>query len=57
VVHAAFRNMTMLARLAGEEAFQAERPGLVAADDDDRGFDGDFPSSRAVHTRPSPSKP
>jgi hypothetical protein len=42
--------MTMLARLAGEKALQAERSGLVAADDD-RGGDGDFPSSRAVHTR------
>jgi len=29
----ALRDMAMLARLAGEEALQAERPGLVTADD------------------------
>jgi hypothetical protein len=31
--HNALRDMAMLARLAGEEALQAERFGLITADD------------------------
>src|SRR6516164_6748505 len=47
--HNALRDMTMLARLAGEEALQAERSGLITADDVREGDSHDFPSSRAGH--------
>jgi hypothetical protein len=41
--------MAMLARLAGEEALQTERTGLIAADEVREGDSHDFPSSRAGH--------